>query len=153
MNKMLPLLLLLAAGCSGGPLKEIPVFEPPPPEPEAPAPLPPPPLRTNVPDSFVPAPAPELPTLLGAWSSTAALGPGSASVGRIVLVFDADGGLAGAAFGTEGARSFAGFYEDMDGAVRVDLGCGDLRLWVKELEPGSLVLREDDKELRLSRLR
>lgn len=145
MRKFLPLLLALAAGCSGGPLKEVPVFEPPPPEPEAPAP-PPAPVHA-------PLPPPELPTLLGAWSSTAALGPGSASVGRIVLVFDADGGLAGAAFGTDGASSFAGFYEDMDGAIRVDLGCGDLRLWVKELELGSLVLRDGDKELHLARLR
>ncbi len=140
MRMLLPLLLALAGGCSGGPLKEIPVFDPPP-------------LGTNVPDSFVHDPEPELPTLQGAWSSVAARGPGSASVGRIVLVFDAVGGLAGAAFGTQGATSFAGFYEDLDGAVRVDLGNGDLRLWLKELDPGTLVLREDDKELHLARLR
>jgi hypothetical protein len=139
-----PLLLLVAVGCSGGPLKEIPVFEPPPPADPAPEVE-----RTPTPA----APAPESAALVGAWRSTTVSGPGSASISRVVLVFDGDGGVSGAAFGPSNVTSLAGTYTDLDGAVRVDLGGGDVRLWVKDLEPGLLVLREGDQELRLVPLR
>ena len=139
MRTCAPLLLLLAVGCSGGPLKEVPVFEPPPPADPAP--------------EVEATPASEPPALAGAWRSTAAAGPGSASITRVVLVFDGEGGFSGAAFGPSGVTSRAGTYTDLDGAVRVDLGGGDVRLWVKELEPGLLVLRDGDQELRLAPLR
>ena len=140
MRNALPILLILAAGCSGGPLKEIPVFEPPPPEPEQPA-------SEALPADAVP------PTLQGAWSSVAALGPGSASIHRIVMVFDPDGGFTAAAFGTSKISSLAGTYREMDGAVEVDLGADGLRLWEVEVEVDALLLREGEREIRLMRFR
>ena len=142
MRHALPILLILTAGCSGGPLKEIPVFEPPPPEPEESAPPP----AEEPPDAV-------LPTLQGTWSSTAALGPGSASIRRIVMVFDPEGGFTAAAFGTSKISSLTGTYRSMDGAVEVDLGADGLRLWAAELDVDTLLLREQEREIRLTRLR
>lgn len=133
MRTAVPLLALLAAGCSGAPLGEIPSCEPPPLAP--------------------PDPAPALPRIVGAWSSVAVSGPGSASIRRVVLVFEPDGRFSGAAFLESGSLSLAGSYTDTEGAVQADLGGGDVRLWSKELKPGSLVLREGDKEIRLAPLR
>ena len=139
MRKSLPFLLVLAAGCSGGPLKELPVFEPPPVE--TPAPV------------EAATPEPELPTLVGAWTSVAVLGPGSASIRRVVMVFDEDGDFTAAAFGTSKTSTLAGAYREMDGAVEVDLGDDGRRVWPAELGVASLVLRDGDREIRLAKLR
>ena len=144
MRKAPLFLLVLAGGCSGGPLKEIPVFEPPPVE----APEHPPISATADPEA-----APELPTLVGAWSSVAVLGPGSASIRRVVMVFDPDGGFTAAAFGTSTTSTLAGAYREMDGAAEVDLGEDGLRVWAVELELDSLVLRDGEREIRLTKLR
>jgi hypothetical protein len=137
-RRTLPFLLVLAAGCSGGPLKELPAFEPPPVE--APAQV------------EATAREPRLPTLVGAWVSVAALGPGSASIRRVVIVFDEDGDFTAAAFGTSSNSTLAGAYREMDGAVEVDLGDDGLRVWPAELGVDTLVLHEGDREIRLKRM-
>lgn len=124
--------LLAAAGCSGGPLKEMPVFEPPPPAPAA---------------------AAAVETLTGAWMSTRLSGPGSAFLQRIVMVFDEEGGFSAAAFGMSKISSEAGTYRSMDGAVEVDLGDGDVRLWPMELDAEGLRLRDGEREILLRRIR
>lgn len=139
MRKILPL-LLLCAGCSGGPLKEMPVLEPPPPV-EEPAPAPAHP------------PAPEPPSIVGAWRSTVLSGPGSADVERVVLVFEPGGGFSGTAFTHAGAAHVSGEYSIDDGTLQVDLAEGDVRRWPMELSRQALLLRDEDKEMRLAPLR
>lgn len=135
------LLLILAAGCSGGPLKELPVFEAPPPEPVEAAPAPAPVVEAGP------------PSLLGAWSSTALAGPGSATLRRVVMIFDADGSVKAAAFGDTTSSAFTGAYQEMDGAILVDVGGPSLRLWETELGRDTLILRDEDREIRFERLR
>jgi len=131
MRALVKLLLLLPAGCSGGPLKELPFLEAPP----------------AARDDAEPA------TLVGAWASVQARGPGSGSLRRILMVFDAEGTFRAAAFGERKTSTLAGTYRSLDGAVELELGDDGRRVWAAELESDTLVLREGEGEIRLARLR
>lgn len=146
--KTLPtaLLLLGLAACSGGPLKELPVFEPPPEPAEEPAPPPPAPAAA-------PAPDPEPEEIYGAWSSTALRGPGSAAFRSIVMAFDRDGSFVQAGFGPGRCDARAGRVELMDGALRIDFHDGQERVWAWALVDGALLLHEGETEIRFARLR
>jgi hypothetical protein len=129
MKRALALIALLAAGCAGGSLKEMPALEPPPEEAE---------------DGCA--------TLVGAWASEAASGPGSATLRRVLMVFDAEGNFSGAAFGGAKTSTIAGRYREMDGAIELVFGGEESRIWTSELDGDALILREGEGLIRLRRI-
>jgi hypothetical protein len=136
------LLLGLFAGCSGGPLKERPVMEPPPLE-EVAAPAPPPP-------AVPPAPAPA--EVYGSWASAALRGPGSAAFERIEILFRRDGIFCAMAVAADRVQAMAGRFELHDGALTLAQEGRERRVeW--SLEEDTLVLREGEQGIVLHRVR
>ena len=138
-------LLLSLAACSGGPLKEIPVFEPPPEEPPPPPPAPA--------AAAAPAPEPEPDEIYGAWSSVALRGPGSAAFRCILMTFDRDGCFVEAAFGAGRGDARAGRFTPMDNALEIDFHDGVPRIWTWAFEAGDLVVHDGDTQIRFARIR
>ncbi|HVR87107.1 MAG TPA: hypothetical protein VMU54_22470 [Planctomycetota bacterium] len=147
--------LLLLAGCSGPPLKELPVLEPPPPatRPEqavglSPLPSPPP----SAPPPAAPAP-PAAPRLEGAWRSQEMEGPGSAAYRRIHFIFGEDGAYVGVAASPKNTVVISGSFTRRDGELVLDGKDGRKRVWSCTVDEHRLVLKDGDCSLVLERIR
>ena len=156
MRAALPLpLLLLWAGCSGPPLKELPVLEPPPPSvsraenavdsssPPSPPPAP-----------LVAAPAPSTaPRLEGAWRSSELEGPGSAAYRQIQFIFVEDGTYVGIAASSKTTAVISGTFTRRGGELVLEGKDGKKRLWSCSVDERRLALKDGDCSLVLERIR
>ena len=125
-------LLLFLTACSGGPIREKPLFEPPP-----------------VPEAGSAA-APEI---VGAWTSIGLKGPGSASFRRIDLVFHRDGRFAGIAEGSAKVEVLSGRCALADGTLRMTPDQGEALPFGVRFDGATLILADHGAELHLIPLR
>jgi hypothetical protein len=140
------LLLLLLAGCSGPPLKELPVLEPPPEPPVEKTP-------ERTPAVALP-PAPQAPARLeGAWRSREMEGPGSGAYLRIDFIFEEDGAYVGIARAPKKTAAIAGTFERVGGEIVLQGQDGRRRVWSCSVDEHRLVLKEGPSSLVLERLR
>lgn len=130
----------------------------PPAEPAAPPdPVPAEPVKPPdpVPAGPVKPPDPPRQEIPGSWTFTSAAGPGSAPVRHVDMEFGADGGWCGSMLvEVEGKRRFQaleGTWALADGKVTVTFADGRTRSWAVSWDGGTLVLRDGEAELRLSR--
>jgi hypothetical protein len=149
-------LLLLLAGCSAPPLKELPVLEPPPlpasrPE-KAVEPSPPP--SSPPPAPLVAAPAPPVaPRLEGAWRSHEMGGPGSAAYREIHFIFGEDGSYLGVAASPKNTVAISGTFTRRDGELVLEGKDGRKRVWSCSVDERQLALKDGDCSLVLERIR
>ncbi|MBI2933586.1 MAG: hypothetical protein HYY16_18240 [Planctomycetes bacterium] len=153
---------LLAAGCSGGPLKQRPELAPPPAEPE-PAEEPvvetqeaPRPPEATMPaierDEVVEKPAPpSREDVVGWWISTEVRGPGSAGVRRVEMIFNRDGTYEGMAVIQEQDRLrmcvSRGKCVPTGLDLQMDLEDGRRERWKGSWEDHRLVLKDGESEV------
>lgn len=131
-----------------------------PPDTEPAKPPEPPPAEPAKPPDPVPAepvkpPEPPKQEIPGSWTFTSAAGPGSAPVRHVDMEFGADGGWCGSMLvEVEGKRRFQaleGTWVLADGKVTVTFADGRARSWDVSWDGGTLILRDGEAELRLSR--
>jgi len=141
-------LVLLVAGCSAPPLKELPVLEPPPP----PASRPETAVVPSSPPALLPA-APAAPRLEGAWRSQALEGPGSAAYREIHFIFGEDGTYVGVAASPKNTIVISGTFTRRDGDLVLEGKDGRRRVWSCSVEERRLSLQDRDCSLVLERIR
>ena len=142
------LVLALAAGCSGGPLKERPVFEPPPLLQETPPP-PPEPAPDERPSTGV---EPFSSDIAGAWRSAALVGPGSAAFQCVEFILRPDGTFAALAVAKERTVLRTGTYTVLDGVLLMDYGGESFREYSWVWEERTLVLGDGEARIVLTRI-
>jgi hypothetical protein len=129
--------LIVGGGCVGGPPREKPAFEPPA--------LPMSSEESSDSDSA--------PGVVGAWSSVAFRGPGSASFRRIDLILHGDGGYVSVGEGEGGAKADLGRYTWADRILTVVRPDGTTLRFECRREGPLLLLRDGGSELRLAPIR
>jgi len=149
----------ILGGCASWTPKPPPESAPPPPEEEPsdePKPEDPPPPVEKPPDKPVePAPKPPRQEIPGMWLSKAALGPGSAPVRRVEMIFEMDGGFAGTMLlEAEKKKRFVsldGTWVQEGSKITVKYSNGNTRTWGFSWDGGVLILKDGEAELRLER--